>query len=120
MSLIGDLFGPPDVGVTRTIEVKSGNFIDSHVLEKRLVTIVPIPETYTFDLLSGEEVEEVGYLEMRTFVTDTEAGLKQAFEVFATAGIRKLVVDLRYNGGGLIRVAESTRSPRRNRWTGGL
>lgn len=47
----------------------------------------------------------VGYLMFTTFVLPGEDELKKAFELFRDRGVTRLVIDLRYNGGGLLRTA---------------
>ena len=49
----------------------------------------------------------MGYLNFRTFIDAAEQPLRDAAETFANAGVTDLVIDLRYNGGGLVRVAET-------------
>lgn len=48
----------------------------------------------------------VGYIAFMTFNTFTaQYQLKEAFERFAAEGINDLVVDLRYNGGGILNIS---------------
>lgn len=47
----------------------------------------------------------VGYLMFTTFVLPGEDELKRAFADFRDKGVQRLVIDLRYNGGGLLRTA---------------
>lgn len=47
----------------------------------------------------------VGYLMFTTFVLPGEDELKSAFSAFRAQGVTQLVIDLRYNGGGLLRTA---------------
>lgn len=47
----------------------------------------------------------VGYLMFTTFVLPGEDELKLAFATFRARGVQQLVIDLRYNGGGLLRTA---------------
>lgn len=47
----------------------------------------------------------VGYLMFTTFVLPGEDELKAAFSTFRAQGVSRLVIDLRYNGGGLLRTA---------------
>lgn len=47
----------------------------------------------------------VGYLMFTTFVLPGEDELKSAFSAFRDRGVTQLVIDLRYNGGGLLRTA---------------
>ncbi|WP_265528306.1 S41 family peptidase [Sphingomicrobium marinum] len=52
-------------------------------------------------------IGDTGYLNLRTFFADTaEADLTTAFQTFAAANVDNIIVDVRYNGGGLVRVAD--------------
>lgn len=70
-------------------------------LTKRPVTIPTIPAVRTFDA-GGRRV---GYLSFRTFVAPSTAALDAAFGDLRAAGVEELILDLRYNGGGLVDVA---------------
>jgi hypothetical protein len=48
----------------------------------------------------------VGYLELATFISTAEPKFDAAFNQFRNAGVTDLIVDLRYNGGGLVNTAE--------------
>ncbi|WP_152084591.1 S41 family peptidase [Pseudoalteromonas sp. A25] len=47
----------------------------------------------------------VGYLQFDQFISVGQRPLIEAFEVFAQKNVSELVLDLRYNGGGLINMA---------------
>ena len=49
---------------------------------------------------------KVGYLNLRTFITPAEGTLRTAFASFKAAGVSDVIVDLRYNGGGLLSTAQ--------------
>ncbi len=48
---------------------------------------------------------KVGYLVYNGFQSDFDLELNTAFQQFKTAGITKLILDLRYNGGGSVQTA---------------
>src|SRR5690606_25692313 len=75
--------------------------------------------SYAFDpVLSSRVFEEggnkVGYLAFSSFVNIVNEGLptpilnrfETIFQAFENAGIKALIVDLRYNGGGAVNTAE--------------
>ncbi len=70
----------------------------SAVMTKGVVTIPPV---YDHRVLYGNGVA-VGYLMFTSFNGTVPPALDAAFAAFKAAGVERLVVDLRYNGGGLI------------------
>ncbi|BDM65876.1 peptidase S41 [Shewanella sp. NFH-SH190041] len=46
--------------------------------------------------------KKVGYVQFNQFISIAQDGLIEAFNLFANNGIDELVLDMRYNGGGLI------------------
>lgn len=49
---------------------------------------------------------QVGYLVFNSFLQPSEAELREVFTEFQAAGISELILDLRYNGGGRVNIAE--------------
>jgi len=95
--------GPPEVGVTVELgwrDVDGNEF--TAVFTKTVVTIPPVSSATVLDTTAGQ----VGYLNFRAFVEPADAALNQAFADFRAAGVSELVVDLRYNSGGLLAIAE--------------
>jgi len=74
------------------------------VVDAGLVTIDPLPQWRVIDQPDGSSV---GYLELATFISTAEPALASAFAAFVQAGVTDVIIDLRYNGGGLVSVAES-------------
>jgi len=73
-------------------------------ITKDIVTIDPIPQWRLVD--QGQGVPPVGYLELATFISTADAEFETAFSAFRNAGVTDLILDLRYNGGGLVSTAE--------------
>jgi C-terminal processing protease CtpA/Prc len=71
-------------------------------LVKRAVTIPTVSATRTLDTRG----RRVGYIHFRNFVTPSVAALDTAFAQLKAEGAEDLVLDLRYNGGGLVSVAQ--------------
>jgi len=106
-----DAFGPSEVGVERRFRfLKDGQTLEA-TLVKRTVVIPPIPG----DGIPGDGVRvlalpsnpaiEVGYVNLRSFITTANAPLREAFSHLRGQGIDYFIFDLRYNGGGLLSVA---------------
>ena len=100
---LSEALGPDDIGVMRSLRVRRPDSSEFDVdLTKALVTLDPVPQATTFT--AG--TTSVGYLDFRTFVSTADAKLRQAFAQFQAADVTALVVDLRYNGGGLVPTAK--------------
>ena len=99
---IGSAFGATEVGVAAEIRfVKPTGQEQSARMVKRLVTIPTVSLTHVVDV----DGRRVGYLFFRNFVRPSTAALNEAFVALKAAGATELVLDLRYNGGGLVDVA---------------
>jgi len=104
---LSNAFGPSDVGVQRGLRFSKGGVTTDANLTKRVVTITPIPTggVATLNLPSNPSVE-VGYINLRSYISTADAPLRSAFNGFRSQGIQNFIIDLRYNGGGLVSVAE--------------
>lgn len=72
-------------------------------ITKAIVTIPPIPQWEVIDAGGGRNV---GYMELTTFISTADAEFNTVFEAFRNAGVNDVIIDLRYNGGGLVSTAE--------------
>ncbi len=101
-------FGPATEGVERGFRfVPPGGASTEGVFVKDIVTILPVPaEGVRVLALPSNPTVPVGYLSLRTFTTTAEAPLREAYAGFRAQGVEYFIVDLRYNGGGLVRIAE--------------
>jgi len=97
-------FGPNEEGfeVSFEIEKQSGER-RTFSMAKAEVFVPTVPEEHVriFDTDAGK----VGYLHFRTFFGDANGRLLQEFAEFNAAGVKNLIVDLRYNGGGSVPIA---------------
>ncbi|MCU0975821.1 MAG: S41 family peptidase [Steroidobacteraceae bacterium] len=101
-------FGPATVGVQRGFRYRVGGATTEVTLTKRLNTITPISPDGGVRVLSLplNPSVQVGYVALRTFISTAQAPLLDAFEDFRQRGIDYFIVDLRYNGGGLVSVGD--------------
>ena len=98
-----EAFGESEVGVTQTFMLRPpGELPFVTTATKAVVTIDPVPQHKVIDA-GGLKI---GYIEFRSFVSTASAKLTEAFGAFAAAGVTRVVVDVRYNGGGLINIAD--------------
>jgi carboxyl-terminal processing protease len=98
-----EVIGPDVIGLSVRVDFidRLGVSRGAH-LTKRVVTIPTVSLTRTHDV----QGRRVGYIFFRNFVEPSYAALDAAFAELAGAGVHDLVLDLRYNGGGLVRVAQ--------------
>ena len=103
---ITNALGPSTVGTTRLLRVRdvSGATRDVSVT-KAEYDITPVSSRYGARIID-DGGKKVGYVNLRTFIDPADPALRSAFSQFRTAGVTQVIVDLRYNGGGLVRVAE--------------
>lgn len=101
-------FGPATQGVQRRLRFLNVNLQAFDVVfTKAIVTIPPVPVNGTAVLaLPSSPNVPVGYVNLRTFISTAETPLRSAFQQFRNQGIQYFVFDLRYNGGGLVSIAD--------------
>lgn len=83
-------------GTMVTVKVKKANGeIKEYTLERRIV-IVPS--------VAGEilENENIAYILINSFTENTHVEIEKLLKEYKEKGIEKLIVDLRYNGGGVM------------------
>lgn len=103
---LSDLFGPAEPGVQRGLRLLRDGLPLEVSLTKDLVTIDPVDNLGGVTVLPLQGTNGVGYLNLRSYVSAAEPQIIEAFENFRGRGIDYFIVDLRYNGGGLIYIAE--------------
>jgi carboxyl-terminal processing protease len=100
---IDTIFGANQIGVPVTLAWRSLQGAELQAtITKRLVTIPTVSQTAVFDLPAAR----VGYVHLRNFVTPSTEALNVAFRALVDTGANELILDLRYNGGGLVSVAQ--------------
>lgn len=99
---IGSAFGPATEGVVTSIAFETrGGERRSATMVKRAVTIPTVSLAQVFEV----DGRRVGYVFFRNFVRPSIAALDEAFVMLKEARVDELILDLRYNGGGLVDVA---------------
>ncbi|MBD2840901.1 S41 family peptidase [Erythrobacter rubeus] len=103
-----DALGPTTAGTARVLRFAQvdGAIVEANITKTEF-SLDPLSDRYgALTLSDGGKL--VGYINLRTFIVDdaTEQ-LSTAFSQFGSQGIDEVIIDLRYNGGGLVRVAEA-------------
>ena len=98
----GNAYGPREVGVRGELVVVRAGAQRRVSMVKRVVVIPTVSHTTVFDV-GGRRV---GYVFFRNFVEPSFEALAEAFATLSAARANEVVLDLRYNGGGLVDVAQ--------------
>lgn len=92
---------PDKAGEQHAVTVQRGATVLPLQMTSAVVSAASVKNTQVFDTPSGK----VGYLTFASHNAVAEQQLIDAFNQFKTAGVSDLVLDMRYNGGGLLYVA---------------
>ncbi|MHB8424995.1 MAG: S41 family peptidase [Gammaproteobacteria bacterium] len=96
-------FGPAQPGVQVSLQFQPpGGSARTVTLTKTVVTQPNVSLVQTFN--AGGRT--VGYFLFQNFITPSFDELNQAFAQLQSAGANELIIDERYNGGGLLSVAQ--------------
>jgi carboxyl-terminal processing protease len=100
---IFDLLGDSEIGITNNIEFINENaeYITLS-LTKDVINITPVLHYEV--LLQGDT--RIGYIVFQDFIDAATEELDEAFTSFNSEGVDEMIVDLRYNGGGSVDIAE--------------
>ena len=101
------LMGPSTAGHTNKFLFKKpdGTTV-TYSSTKSSFTINSVTAAKILDLTSGK----TGYLSFETFIDPSEQELNEAFAVFKANNITDLIIDLRYNTGGYMNIAQQLSS----------
>ena len=97
--------GPDQAGVTRVLRITNASGTRDVTVTKAEYDIDPVSDRYGAKIIT-EGGHRYGYVNLRTFITSANPQLRAAFQNFRDQGVTDVIVDLRYNGGGLVSVAE--------------
>lgn len=84
-------------GTTVSLEIKRGEETFTVDIVRQKVIVNPV----TSEVLEGN----VGYISLVSFDEDCSIEFKQKYEELVSKGIKSLIIDLRNNGGGLVKEA---------------
>lgn len=102
---VSDSLGPSTVGTTRALEIEDGNGRRTVTIAKTNFNIRPVSNRFGARILT-DRGRRVGYLNLRTFISTADPQLREAFATFRGQGVTDFIIDFRYNGGGLVDIAD--------------
>ena len=102
---VSNALGPSTAGTTRVLRISDASGTRVVSVTKAEFSIPPVSPRYGARIID-DGGRRIGYVNLRTFINTAEAPLRQAFSDFRTQGITQVIVDYRYNGGGLVSIAE--------------
>lgn len=103
---VSSALGPSTAGTSRVLRFRDAAGSETTTtLTKASFALQPVSPRYGVQILDNGGTK-TGYVNLRTFIDSAEPQLRDAFLQFRNAGVTELVIDLRYNGGGLVRTAQ--------------
>ena len=102
---VSDALGPSTPGTTRVLRVNIKGTISNLTVTKADYSLDPVSNRYGAQIID-DGGKKVGYINLRTFITLADADLRAATATFKAQGVTEVIVDLRYNGGGLVSISE--------------
>lgn len=102
---INDALGPSTAGTTRYLQVRDSSGTRVLAVTKADYSLTPVSSRYGAQVIN-DGGRQVGYINLRTFIDTADPALRAAFANFRAQGITNVIIDLRYNGGGLVSIAE--------------
>ncbi|WP_017670280.1 S41 family peptidase [Blastomonas sp. AAP53] len=102
---ITNALGPSTAGTTRLLRVARGGVSREVSVTKADFDLPAVSSRYGTRIIQ-DGGRQIGYINLRTFISSADAPLRQAFASFRSAGISEFIIDFRYNGGGLVSTAE--------------
>ncbi|HCL94042.1 MAG TPA: peptidase S41 [Gammaproteobacteria bacterium] len=106
-----EIFGPRDAGIERGFRFRqNGTEVEFFIAKDELS---PPALAGKPSLIERSGLAPVGYLHLRQFINaaltpeDGSPSLTDATTLFKEASVTDLIIDLRYNGGGLLSVADT-------------
>ncbi|PAX07173.1 S41 family peptidase [Sphingomonas lenta] len=102
---VSNALGPSTAGTARLLRVADASGTRDVTVAKADFALTPVSSRYGARILN-DGGRQVGYLNLRTFIDTADGQLRNAFATFRAAGVTEVIVDFRYNGGGLVSIAE--------------
>lgn len=102
---VTNALGPSTVGTSRALRLSGPTGTRTVTIAKTDYTLTPISARYGLQVIT-EGALRVGYINLRTFISTADPALRSGFDQLRAQGITNFIIDFRYNGGGLVSIAE--------------
>ncbi|UVO51338.1 S41 family peptidase [Sphingomonas sp. SUN019] len=102
---VSNALGESSASMTRVLRIADASGVKDVTLTKTDYTLTPVSSRYGAKIIERNG-KKYGYVNLRTFIDTAEPALRSAFANFRAQGVTDVVVDFRYNGGGLVSIAE--------------
>ncbi len=90
---------PAQAGDRLTLVLRRGGIERTVVLTAAVYSLVPVQGAAVW---TSAGVRKLAYLQVKDMISQALTPMETAFAQFKAAGVQDLVLDLRYNGGGLV------------------
>ncbi|MDZ7590656.1 MAG: S41 family peptidase [Rubrivivax sp.] len=87
------------VGEPLTLELRRGSVRRTVVVHATVFTLTPVSGAAVLTTAAGRKL---GYVAVKDMIAQALAPMEAAFSLFLAEGVTDVVLDLRYNGGGLV------------------
>jgi carboxyl-terminal processing protease len=96
--------GPRGSDVTLTVEHADGKTEDLTITRDtvQVQSVQTVPPGGVLLNSNGDEVKDIGYVQIQEFSRRTAQEVEDAVQAQLDKGIKGLIIDVRYNGGGLL------------------
>lgn len=102
---VTDALGPSTAGTVRVLQISNGAGTRNVTVTKADFSLTPVSARYGAQIIT-DGGRQVGYINLRTFISTANQPLRDAFANFRANGITNVILDFRYNGGGLVSTAD--------------
>ena len=102
---VSNALGPNTAGLSRVLRIADAQGTRDVTLTKTDFSLLPVSTRYGAKVIT-DGGRSYGYLNLRTFISTADPALRAAFASFRAQNVTDVIVDFRYNGGGLVSTAE--------------
>jgi len=102
---VTNALGPNTAGTVRVLQISNGVGTRNVTVTKADFSLTPVSSRYGAQIIN-DAGRQVGYINLRTFISTANQPLRDAFANFRANGITNVILDFRYNGGGLVSTAD--------------